>query len=143
MDILEFKGEHRWLSNFWPAQVFLDGTLFQSIEHAYQAAKTHQSQRDPFRHCTASQAKRLGHTVKRRADWEQVKVPTMRLLIAQKFAPGTELGEKLKATGNCQIVEGNHWNDTFWGVCKGHGQNWLGRLIMEQRRFLQTIERRL
>ena len=138
MDIFEFQGEHRWLSNFWPAWVILDGVLFPSIEHAYQAAKTHPSQREPFLRCTAGQAKRLGRTVEMRADWEQVKVPTMRSLVEQKFAPGTELGEKLKATGDGQIVEGNNWGDTFWGVCRGRGQNWLGRLLMERRALLQA-----
>lgn len=138
MDILEFQGEHRWLSNFWPATVTLDGVIFPSIEHAYQAAKTHPSQREPFQNCTAGQAKKLGRTVEMRADWEQVKVPTMRLLIEQKFAPCTDLGEKLKATGDGKIVEGNQWGDVFWGVCGGRGQNWLGRLIMERRAFLQA-----
>lgn len=25
------------------------------------------------------------------------------------------------------------WNDTFWGVCRGNGQNRLGRILMEVR----------
>ena len=83
-DIAEFQGEYRWLSNFWPAQVHLDGVLYQSVEHAYQAAKVHPSQRAAFRTCTAGQAKRLGRTVQMRPDWEQVKVPTMRSLIEDK-----------------------------------------------------------
>ena len=138
MDILEFQGEYRWLSNFWPTQVLLDGYIFPSVEHAYQAAKTHPSQRGPFRNCTAGQAKRLGRKVKMRIGWEQKKVMTMRMLLAQKFSPDSDLGEKLKATGNCQIIEGNHWGDVFWGVYNGYGQNWLGRLLMERRAFLQT-----
>lgn len=139
MSILEFQGEYRWLSNFWPVMVSLDGVDYPSVEHAYQAAKTHLSLRDPFRHCSAGQAKRLGRTVKMRADWEQVKVSTMRSLIKQKFAPGTELGEKLKATGDMQIVEGNHWGDVFWGVCKGRGQNQLGQLLMGIRADLLSL----
>ena len=27
-------------------------------------------------------------------------------------------------------IEGNTWNDTFWGVCNGQGQNWLGKILM-------------
>ena len=106
MDIFEFQGEHRWLSNFWPAWVILDGVLFPSIEHAYQAAKTHPSQRDPFLRCTAGQAKRLGRTVEMRADWEQVKVLTMRSLVEQKFAPAPSLvkSSKRPATGRLSKV---------------------------------------
>ena len=138
-DILEFQGEHRWLSNFWPAEVILDGMLFPSVEHAYQAAKTHPAKRTPFRTCTAGQAKRLGRGAEMRADWEIVKVPTMRSLIEQKFAPGTVLGEKLVATGSVKIIEGNMWGDVFWGVCKGKGANHLGALLMERREFLQAV----
>ncbi len=32
-----------------------------------------------------------------------------------------------------EIVERNTWNDTFWGVCKGKGENHLGILLMEIR----------
>jgi len=34
---------------------------------------------------------------------------------------------KLLSTGNCEIQEGNYWGDTFWGVCKGKGENNLGK----------------
>jgi len=137
-DILEFQGEYRWLSNFWPASVALDGVLYASVENAYQAAKTHPTKRGPFVSCTAGTAKRLGRCVEVRPDWEQVKLQTMRLLIQQKFAQGTALAEKLAATGECLIVEGNNWGDTYWGVCNGRGQNNLGRLIMEQREALHA-----
>jgi predicted NAD-dependent protein-ADP-ribosyltransferase YbiA (DUF1768 family) len=36
----KFEGEHRFLSNFWPSPVDLDGETYASAEHAYQAAKT-------------------------------------------------------------------------------------------------------
>jgi predicted NAD-dependent protein-ADP-ribosyltransferase YbiA (DUF1768 family) len=39
----------------------------------------------------------------------------------------------LLATDEADLVEGNHWNDTFWGVCRGVGQNWLGRILMDER----------
>ena len=136
-DIAEFQGDYRWLSNFWPAQVRLDGVFYPSIEHAYQAAKTHPSQRAAFRACTAGQAKRLGRTVQMRPDWEQVKVPTMRGLIEEKFSPGSELGARLISTGQRMLTEGNTWGDVFWGVCRGRGRNMLGHLLMERRTFLQ------
>lgn len=147
MDILEFSGEYRWLSNFWPAQVVLDGESYPSVENAYQAAKTYPSQRGQFLSCTAGQAKRLGRRIGRsvemRADWEQIKISVMRSLVEQKFAPGSSLGERLKATGDGNIIEGNNWGDVFWGVCNryGYGQNMLGRLIMERRAFLQNYEK--
>jgi predicted NAD-dependent protein-ADP-ribosyltransferase YbiA (DUF1768 family) len=66
-----------------------------------------------------------------------VKVDVMRDLIAQKFAVGSELADRLLATGDQELVEGNTWGDTFWGVCDGVGENWLGRLLMERRAALR------
>ena len=63
----------------------------------------------------------------------------MRSLIQQKFALGSVLGEKLKATGARKLVEGNAWGDVFWGVCEGQGRNQLGELLMEQRTLLQSL----
>lgn len=140
MDILEFHGEHRWLSNFWPADVRLDGVLYPSVENAYQAAKFHPTGRTPFTACTPGQAKRLGRSLFVRSDWEQMKVAVMRGLIHQKFASGSTLAAKLMLTAPGKIVEGNAWGDTFWGVCRGRGQNVLGELLMQRRALLLQSE---
>lgn len=139
MDILAFEGDYSWLSNFWPAEIALDGMVFPSVEHAYQAAKADLSQRAVFLGCTAGKAKRLGRRVAQRADWERVRVDIMRSLIQQKFARGSVLGQKLKATGARKLVEGNAWGDVFLGVCEGQGRNQLGELLMEQRTLLQSL----
>lgn len=34
-----FRGNFRWLSNFWPCSVVLDGVVYPSVENAYQAVK--------------------------------------------------------------------------------------------------------
>ena len=136
-DIMEFQGVNRWLSNFWPTLVRLDGEVYPSVENAYQAAKTYPQNRGGFVGCTPGQAKRLGKTVVIRPDWDAEKVSVMRSLIAQKFALGSELGGRLLNTGDAQIVEGNTWGDTFWGVCRGKGRNILGELIMDRRKELQ------
>jgi len=136
-DIEEFQGEFRWLSNFWPACVELDGVTFPSIENAYQAAKTSAENREDFVWCTAGQSKRDGRKVPMRPEWEQVKLQVMSDLIKQKFKVGSLLAKELIATGDVNIVEGNRWGDTFWGVCNGKGSNNLGKLLMQQRKFLQ------
>ena len=40
--INRFDGEFAFLSNFWECEVEFDGIVFPSVEHAYQAAKTHE-----------------------------------------------------------------------------------------------------
>jgi ribA/ribD-fused uncharacterized protein len=143
MAIKEFQGEHRWLSNFWPAKVVIGGIVYPSVENAYQAAKTlNLEQRKRFAACTAGQAKRLGKTVDMRNDWESVKLQIMLDLVRQKFYVHLELRNKLLATGEEHIEEGNKWNDQFWGVCRGKGQNHLGKIIMDVRASLfSDVER--
>jgi ribA/ribD-fused uncharacterized protein len=138
MMIDRFDGEYRWLSNFWPSQVHWE-LEFPSVEHAYQAAKCScQADRQRFLGITAGQAKRLGRQVELRPDWEDVKIHMMEYLLRQKFAARSELAAKLLATGDEELVEGNSWGDTYWGVCRGQGQNRLGKLLMQIRQELRV-----
>jgi N-glycosidase YbiA len=134
----KFEGTYRFLSNFWPCEVQFEGETYPSVEHAYQAAKTDdEEQRANIRLAPdAKTAKRLGKKVTMREDWDDVRLQVMASLLAQKFAQGSELANQLLATKNQQLVEGNWWGDTFWGVCKGKGENHLGELLMKQRRNL-------
>ena len=131
------QGEHRWLSNFWPINVFYEGRMYPSVENAYQAAKLHPSQRGQFLSCTPGQAKRAGRAGTIQPGWDDMKLGVMERLLAQKFFAGSALAGQLLATGDAKIVEGNTWGDTFWGVCRGKGENHLGRLLMARREELR------
>lgn len=132
--ITSFDGIYRFLSNFHPVMVKLDGETYPSTEHAYQAAKSlDPAYRAGFLTCTATEAKRRGRRAVLRADWEQVKIGVMLDLLRQKFAHETELAALLDQTGDRELIEGNWWGDTFWGVCRGKGQNHLGKLLMQVR----------
>lgn len=129
-----FRDAHRFLSNFFPAEVSYEGAIYPSVENAFQAAKcVDTSEREVFRVCSPAEAKRFGRRVRLRPDWEQVKLDIMRRLVTDKFARSDELHRRLLATEDAELVEGNAWNDTFWGVCRGRGQNHLGRILMEVR----------
>jgi hypothetical protein len=131
----EFKGAYRFLSNFWNATVHYEGTDYKSVEHAFQAAKTLlPSERAwVWSAQTASEAKKRGRQVALRPDWEQVKLDVMEALVRDKFSRHPHLRDQLLATGTHELVEGNWWNDTFWGVCRGTGYNHLGRILMKVR----------
>jgi ribA/ribD-fused uncharacterized protein len=138
----KFSGDNRFLSNFQPCKVEFEELEYGSVEHAYQAAKCiTQKERKQFLGITAKEAKALGKKVKLREDWEQVKIDVMRSLLEQKFKSGSVLAGHLILTGNQELVEGNWWGDTFWGVCNGKGENWLGKLLMERRKILQQGSR--
>ena len=98
---------------------------------------------DAYRIATAGNAriaKKLGRACELREDWEDIKIDVMRDILRVKFKKGSHLGRLLVGTGDIPLVEGNTWNDVFWGVCNGSGENWLGRLLMEIRSELQKLE---
>jgi hypothetical protein len=134
VDILQFAGEYRFLSNFWLSPVQLDGVMYPTVEHAYQAAKTADvGARRQIQACpTPGQAKRMGRHVPIRPDWESSKLEVMYSLVRQKFRD-PELGRRLLATGRDALIEGNEWGDRYWGVCRGTGENHLGRILMRVR----------
>jgi|SRR5665213_750705 len=133
-----FIGEWDFLSNYYPAPVPLDGDLYPSVEHAYQAAKTEDAGwREQIREAPdPDEAKRLGRASPHRADWDQVKLPLMRELVGAKFRDSV-LRERFMATGDAILVEGNDWGDTFWGSCNGQGANHMGVILMDLRARLR------
>lgn len=139
--IREFRGEFRFLSNFWPSPVPWRDVTFPSVEHAFQASKT--TDADWIARIAAAatpgDAKRLGRQAPLRPDWEQVKVKVMAALLKRKFTDPA-LRAKLLATGDAALIEGNTWGDIFWGVDlrTGAGQNNLGQLLMTLRQMLVT-----
>jgi N-glycosidase YbiA len=127
-----FTGDHDFLSNFHPSPVEVDGILYPTVEHAFQAAKTLtlEEKQAVAAATTPDSAKRKGRKVRLRPDWEQVKVGIMEDLVRLKFTAHPHLRAKPLATGDAELIEGNNWNDRFWGVCRGKGQNQLGLILM-------------
>lgn len=132
--INKFDGEYAFLSNFTPCKVTYNGRTYRTVEHAFQAAKSldEMEQKIFLFVSDPAEAKRWGRQVHLRPDWEQVKDNIMKDLLKQKFSQ-EPFKSQLLATGNIKLVEGNTWNDTYWGICKGRGLNMLGTLLMEVR----------
>lgn len=156
--INEFRGPYRWLSNFWTSPFTLNAVgcvpeiypgltgrfTFSSVEQAYVAAKTDNPlvQLQVMRLKTPGEMKRFGKTISLRSNWEQIKLPVMSLLVAQKFIQNQDLAKKLVETGDHVLIEGNTWHDRFWGKCfcpnhVGEGKNELGKILMNVRKGLQ------
>ena len=134
-----FRGEYAFLSNFQKCNIEFEGDVYPTVEHAFQAAKTFDKEERKRILSFASPviAKRIGRKVKLRADWEDVKCDIMLQLLKKKFK-NPELAEKLLATGEAELIEGNNHGDRFWGMVNGEGKNMLGKLLMEVRDDLRT-----
>lgn len=141
--ISEFKGKYRFLSNFYPVTITTDdGLIYPSVEHAYQASKTFDmGERFKISELpTPGLAKKAGKSVKLREDWDKIKLDVMYNLCFKKFVYNADLRHALLETENEELVEGNYWGDTFWGVCRGEGENHLGKILMEIRESLKKKE---
>jgi ribA/ribD-fused uncharacterized protein len=137
-----FEGMNKFLSNFWLCDLFIIPPHLDcgevchaiSLEHAFQAMKaTNIYDFYAVLDCsTPGKAKQKGREIKLRADWDNVKDSIMKELLHVKFKD-TDLRSRLLLTGDAELIEGNWWKDTYWGVCAGIGQNKLGKLLMEER----------
>lgn len=140
--INSFRGENAFLSNFYNAPVTYGGLTYQNNEAAFQAQKcVSEDERKRFTTMNPSDAKRAGRRVQLRKDWEAVKVDEMRGIVEAKFQQNPDLAEKLLATGNTLLEEGNTWGDRTWGTVNGVGQNLLGNILMDTRDMLKELEK--
>lgn len=141
--INDFHGENHYLSNFYEAPVTWEGLTYPSNEAAFQAAKVlTREERLPFTELNPNKAKRLGRQVKLRPDWEEVKTQVMEEVVRAKFTQNPDLAARLLDTGDVQLVEGNTWGDTCWGVDlrTGRGENRLGIILMKVRAELRAAQ---
>lgn len=141
--ISSFTGEYRFLSNFWPCEITFRGQKLPSVEHAYVAAKCDISDPDQLKSIaamTAGGAKRYGRVTPIRPMWDSMKFSYMFEFVGQKFHRNQELADKLIATGDALLIEGNDWGDRYWGQCPvGQGENYLGKILMNVRDELNRI----
>lgn len=111
---------------------------FLSVEHAYLYYKYDavDFRNKCLSNIEASEIKKLSHNLKPTKNWNNVKLDIMYKLLKIKFSK-EPFKSLLLNTENQNIVEGNNWDDTFWGVdvnsTPNYGENHLGRLIMKIR----------
>lgn len=142
--INEFKGPYHCLSNFYPFPVSIDGVLYYTNEHFFQAFKT--TTPDDFNWIlnapTPGIAKRMGsrkgyqgRKIILRPDWDNIKDNIMAIGLAWKFGT-TQLKQILIDTDPAELIEGNRWHDNYWGDCYCvnclhiTGKNKLGKILM-------------
>lgn len=116
-----FTGKYGFLSNFykltWP--IYWHGINYPTVEHFFQAMKTlNYDERLRIANClTPGDAKKMGRKIMLRKDWADVKDLVMKMGVTLKFAMNMDIADKLIATGNASLVEGNYWHDNYWGNC--------------------------
>ena len=136
--INSFDGKYAFLSNFYERKVEYNGITYGSSEAAFQAQKAKTTaERLQFVELSPMASKKLGRKIGLRSNWEEIKLAEMYHIVLAKFTQNPDLAEMLIATGDEELVEGNYWRDTYWGVCGGEGLNCLGKILMKVREELK------
>lgn len=146
----KFDGEFSFLSNFYifdpPITIRLNSfnaigngeITVNNTEAAFQAGKSKEPLK--YQNISPKEAKKAGRHERmskiEKSQWDNYKkLVLMKQLLKLKF-DNPDLQQKLIATYPEELIEGNYWHDTYWGVCEGVGENHLGKLLMEIRNEL-------
>lgn len=140
IDTIQFysaKAPYGFLSNFFAAPIKVDGDVWPTTEHFFQAQKF----ADPSRQAairaapTPGIAKQLAWAddTGLRRDWDEVRDEVMLTALRAKFTQHSLLRDQLVATGDALLVEHTHL-DRYWADGgDGSGLNRLGVLLMQVR----------
>jgi len=131
-------------SNLYRREVRLEGNLFPTAEHAYQAGKARRPEvRDwilaapsPALLAMAAHGLYQWDIV---PDWSRIKFDRMRAVLRAKFTQHADLRDLLLSTGAARLVEAGTVDNAvnrLWGEVNGKGKNMLGVLLMELREQL-------
>jgi len=125
--ISSFRGKHNSLSNFSNHMVTINDVIYRTSEHAFQAAKaTNEEDRAYVASApTAAEAKKRGRQIKLRPDWDLVNINIMIEILCAKIDQNRDVYDMLIGTGDAILIEGNTWNDKYWGAVFENGE-WVG-----------------
>ncbi|GER89807.1 hypothetical protein KDW_39690 [Dictyobacter vulcani] len=118
-----------YLANDYPVPITVDGHMYAMVEHAYWAlATTDADARERIMDAsTAGEAQNIGQQAPLRADWNIVRLAVMTRLVRAKFQQHPDLAERLMATGDGRLLNGQD-RSRYWGALD-QGRNWLGRIL--------------
>ena len=132
-------------SNFALVPVTIDGLIYGTSEHYFQAMKFINDDPEYAEEIrlasTPLQAKKLGksrnHPI--RADWNDVRIDVMREVLMAKAEQSEGFRNKLLESKGSLLIEASPF-DSFWGEGKNKkGKNMLGKLLMEVRDKLERL----
>lgn len=136
--------EYGFMSNFAGYPFKLDGKVWPTTEHFFQASKFKGTPHyEEVRKINSPMiAARTGRkrSLPLRKDWNSVKDDVMRRAVLAKFEQHDDIRQQLLATQDVKLVE-HTANDSYWGDGgDGHGKNMLGQILMEVRAELGNRE---
>ena len=131
-----------YLSNFAPYPFEINGLIWSTSEHYFQAQKfLDKAIQEKIRRLKSPMDAALEGRNREnplRSDWEVVKDNIMRLAVFEKFRQNPAIRRELLATGHATLIEHTK-NDNYWADNgDGTGKNMLGIILMETRKRLKA-----
>jgi len=124
------------LGTFSPFPVTMYGIKYSCAETAFQASKFESLEvKRKMATMTGSEAQKYANVSKDKKikDWEGIAYDTMSHILDQRLVENADLRKLLLASGSGYLVV--HSPNGYWGDGQGQGQNLLGKLMMEKRRY--------
>jgi len=137
------KGKHAIFSNFAYTRLVIGGLTYKTAEHYFQSSKF--AETDPEyaevvrMSNTPKECKRLGcskeHKIHPRWNTSE-RIKVMERVIFCKAMQNEKFRNLLLDSGDLEIIEAS-W-DVYWGEGRnGDGENMLGKLLVELRKYLR------
>ena len=135
-----YHSDQKWgeLANYSNHAIFLNGKIWPTVEHFYQAQKFHGTEQEEFIRTqpTPMLAKQKAHELLEKfptSNWGEKKETIMYMGLEAKFTQHPELMALLLSTKNKELVEHTE-KDKYWADGgDGAGLNRLGCLLMRLR----------
>lgn len=124
-----FCGTYRFLSNFWISPFRVEGRIWRSVEHFFQAHKTTSL---VMQNAIAdlqfpADAKKAGKLLNIRPDWNKIRLDIMYVGVLAKFNQNRELRMDLLGTGVRELIDTENGND-----------NEIGKILMKVRNEIRV-----
>lgn len=137
--ISSFTSQYSFLSNDHICLVHYEGLLYASVTHAFQAARC---QSPELRESISKMHDiepmfSLVEEIDDPANWSQIRVRIMEILIRDKFRRNHILRQRLIETGSSIIQnsyeDNSNPSNSFWGTVNERGENVVGKILMKIR----------
>jgi N-glycosidase YbiA len=131
-------GEWGFLSNFFSSRIEVDGRVYATVEHYYQACKavTETEHKMIQEARSPGKAKQMGRRLPQiDPKWETVKTDVMKKALLAKFRQHGALRRALLTSGDRAIHEDARY-DMEWGWGRGKGKDLLGKLLVQVRQII-------
>lgn len=121
------RGPYACLSNFFMVDIEVDGKIWPSVEHYYQAQKSNSEfEREVIRIMpTAPEVKAYSKKLPLPPNWDEIKEQVMYRALRAKFTQSRKCKKVLVSTRGKQLFEDSPF-DKYWGR---RGLNRLGLLL--------------